>query len=322
MQSTLDDDPAFDVNDVSEDEVDMIIDDVYRKSVGYIVAKVWNAKKKRFAKEPIGTFFSVTLHETSGGWADYAITAGHVLEGLDDPKCCRGMFYRVNTEAGTSEDIPLIHKNWIFHKSADVAACQISFPPRIDVVPLMFGPSARESRVNVEPGKNIFFVGLFALFPGEDSVNPVIRFGKICLPRTRISAGTDQLPNRQAEVYLAEAWSWGGESGSPAFSYYDHYEETEDATTRGKVHRSRVTASQVDPPLLGLLHGQFRQGLPILNKGADTSLKVSTSAGIAAIVPADKIYDLLMHPRFVKRRKAIKEEDDRAAREKATLKPC
>src|ERR1019366_345468 len=213
----------------------------------------------------------------------------------------RRLFYRVNNKKGRSEDVPFKYKEWIFHPSTDVAACEAHFPSRIPFNPIPFG----QSSVNVEPGEDMFFVGLFEQFPGENSVSPIIRFGKICLPKTEVPiAYAPTKKCKKVEAYLVEAWSWGGESGSPAYSHYDYRcdEDPEYDFPRRGVRKSRVTASQVEPPLLGLLSGQFYAERPVTKHGVATPLDASTATGISVIIPADKIHELLMDKRFTKRR--------------------
>ena len=164
------------------------------------------------------------------------------------------------------------------------------------------------------------FIGLFYPAPGKSSVNPIVRFGKVCCNGTatvRVESRPDEL-----DMYLVEGWAFGGTSGSPAFSYYEYYEKAEmpdsysqpglNETTSG-IQRSRVTMSQVDPRLLGIVYGKLTENLCVVT-ARKASEAVAANVGVAGITPSGKLWDLLMAPKFVRTRAAIAE----LANEKAT----
>jgi len=146
-------------------------------------------------------------------------------------------------------------------------------------------------------GAEIFFIGLFA--PGRDFhlSRPVARFGNIALmpEEVPLDLGDGHLVNRR--VYLVEARSWAGHSGSPAFVYFQ--------AGHGRAHQLG------DDPLnergflpgfgrlLGLVSAHFDVLMPVgpgLGVGIEdeiVELKVKVNSGIAAVTPSQAIADLL-----------------------------
>ena len=130
---------------VSGGPLDVIIDELYRNNVGYIVEEVWDRKAKKSAKRRLGTTFFLSLPAGPDASVPYAVTAAHVLATDDADPASRRLFYRVNNKKGRSEDVPFKYKEWIFHPSTDVAACEPQFPSRITFNPIAFGPPAAQS---------------------------------------------------------------------------------------------------------------------------------------------------------------------------------
>jgi hypothetical protein len=126
--------------------------------------------------------------------------------------------------------------------------------------------------------------GLFAHLSGSERNLPIIRFGNIAM------IPDEPVPTRigMIEAYLIEARSIGGLSGSPAFVY-------KRAQGRVKLY------------LMGLMHGHW--DIPPENKNdlAITDSFGSVNMGIAIVVPAKKILEVINHPELV----AIRQEKDK-----------
>jgi hypothetical protein len=136
-------------------------------------------------------------------------------------------------------------------------------------------------RNDVQPGDDLFIVGLFYRDNGQDRIRPIVSTGKISLLRERADTRT---PYDSSEAYLIEAGSAGGPGGSPVFLPLE----------------SRPTASSesADGPflLLGLLHIDWDE-----SQSSPSSFNGSPSV----VVPAWRIRELLEHPDLKAKRAEI-----------------
>jgi hypothetical protein len=124
-------------------------------------------------------------------------------------------------------------------------------------------------------------------------VEPIVRFGRVAkLPQERVN-----FFGAPEELMLAEVFSFGGNSGSPVF-YYEGIE------------REGGNSIVIGPPtikLAGVMQGFFfGNERPIGSAAASGGATVQSpqgtipvfppNSGIAAIIPAQKILDILNHP--------------------------
>lgn len=143
---------------------------------------------------------------------------------------------------------------------------------------------------------------LFSEFVGKDSMYPIFRRGHLALvPREKVMVQLTPRHRQPQEAYLIECLSWGGCSGAPVFM--DH------ATGQAR--------------LLGILCAHFSMPVvevsPAITKSKKTrrdkrpvsrlsrlteaqALSLSLNAGIAVVVPAQGLVDLLMLEHFVEQR--------------------
>jgi hypothetical protein len=129
-------------------------------------------------------------------------------------------------------------------------------------------------------------IGLFKKYSGEERMQPIVRFGRTsCLPDERVPLKLSPGSARKlVEAYLAETLSWGGESGSPVFTYGNRLSNP-----------PSVPLSLMSPKLVGLLHGHY----PIEEKvkPLDSQMgSVDLNAGIAVVIPSQAIIDTLDSP--------------------------
>ena len=278
--------------------LDMIVDELYRKVACYIVAEQLDEETGARLLHPIGTAFFIRVHLGPACFI-YAVTARHVIEGYENA------FFRVNTFKRQYRDVPVQYEDWIFHPEADVAICRVRFEPSIDVYPLDYGLG-----VEVQVGQDVFFIGLFSEFPGTERVEALVRFGKVALSKTVVPMRhpvTGEI--QQADAYLVEARSWGGESGAPVFVHDEHY-RIDVRDLRGdypkQVQKSQVSSSDVGPGLLGLLHGHFENHRTVTYmKDSGPTAEVTVPSGIAVVIPASKIFETLNDKRFTQERERI-----------------
>jgi hypothetical protein len=125
-------------------------------------------------------------------------------------------------------------------------------------------------------------MGLFSEHPGTEHNQPISRFGNIALmPGEEVTVNVGDSTAR-IRAYVVEARSWGGHSGSPAFVAFppDRF-------------LNSITVNEGVPIfLLGLVQGHYDIEREMKFQG-DIG-KVSSNAGIAVVVPAQDIYDLLV----------------------------
>ena len=161
----------------------------------------------------------------------------------------------------------------------------------IDFDMLLSDRLVAEHQVGV--GDDVFFAGLFTEHPGRERVQPIIRFGNISMMPLEPIKVPDLHVASEIDAYLVEARSWGGHSGSPAFVFYppDRFGD-------------RIQMNTFLPVfLLGLVHGHYEIKSEVAYKGDILgSGKVPINAGIAAVVPSQKIIEVLMDEDLVKKR--------------------
>jgi hypothetical protein len=187
----------------------------------------------------------------------------------------------------------------------DVAAIRISFNLAeygLQFLPTdLFATQDWLSEHNVGIGDRLVISGMFSEYVGSVRDEPILRFGRISLiPTEKLRIPPQGLiPGMEIEAILAEAASWGGQSGSPAFVYFSF--------DRGLFVGDRVEMRLPNPRLLGLVHGHYNIVQRVIEKDAEyQDLRVPLNAGIAIIVPAMKILELLNSAPVVEDREELK----------------
>jgi hypothetical protein len=282
----------------------LIIDEQFRKCVAFLVVDGIDPISNKPKRSPIGTAFFVGVPVEDVGTDVFLVTARHVIEGA---RPFGQLFVRVNKKGQLGfTDFASSPDDWLVHPKTDVAVLPVSNLPQ-DTHEWLFLPLetlAGDAYLanpdsGVFEGDDIFFVGLFAPYAGTEHSHPIVRFGNVSLtPREKVSIKLSPDPNAarvSVDAYLVEARSWGGQSGSPAFMFY--------APDR------RPGFLAVGPPrfaLLGVTHGHFdiEQKVKLVGTGGGEGA-VDLNAGIAVVIPAQKVIDQLMHKDLVARRAAI-----------------
>lgn len=210
----------------------------------------------------------------------YLVTARHVAERLID-----GIDFRIRFNTRDGKSVTATGGSsvrWIYHDDDSVDVAVLGFgglnPEIHDVrlIPeqrLLTGAHIEDHEIGV--GNEVFMVGLFSQLSGSERNLPIVRAGNIAMmPEEQV-----WVRNAPADVYLIEARSTGGLSGSPVFV------------------RPSGRLALVDYFLLGLVHGHWEvtsessRRLDTESPGAET-----VNAGIAVVVPASKILETLNHP--------------------------
>jgi hypothetical protein len=254
-----------------------------------------------------GTGFIVTVPAPVPGRAwFYVITAKHVVHtnsnDLSSPLFST-LWIRVNEKSGGSSmhGVNLItsgqDQSVFFHSdpSVDIAVMAIT-PTDVDAIDIkslpenMLVTADDFKNLNIGVGTDMFFTGMFTSFLGEKRSYPIVRFGKLAMiPDEKINFGP--LP---AEGYLMEAFSFGGNSGSPVF-FYPSADNTPGALTLGPRPIK----------IAGVMRGFFGDFEPVQLLQTQTGVQAQPGApipvsngnsGIAFVVPARFISEILHLP--------------------------
>ncbi len=271
------------------------VPDEVRKCVAFLAYR--GAQEMRLA----GTVFFVgkPIPNTTYSFL-YAVTAKHVIEAIKTHTKDQRVYLRLNFQ---DSDAQLVYTNideWHFHPtdaSVDVAVIPITFSANVDhlIYPIeSLATDALIERERIGIGEEVFLTGLFVPHRGIKRNIPIIRVGNIAaMPEEPVN--TRWCPTG-IEAYLIEARSIGGLSGSPVFAHLGIVRHVEGKT--------RFAASQEGIfYLLGLMHGHWDMPIPdiddIIDRNAldETSFK-SVNMGIAIVVPAKKILEVINQPKL------------------------
>jgi hypothetical protein len=214
-----------------------------------------------------------------------------------------GVVYGLINPSFTNGDLRIITPD---DKSVDLAVFTIARPERVidatktsakDTLKLKLGSfnasliadNKKLKKYQIREGEQMFFVGLFTPFYGAKENIPICRFGHLSmLPNEPI-----MFEKEEEHLYLMETETFGGNSGSPAFfSFNQGY---------GIRRISELTSGQ---PLFsntehtgilfaGVVKGYFPDWSQVMVVNTGVAAYSSQNTGIAAIVPASYLYDML-----------------------------
>lgn len=280
----------------------MRVPEVVLNCVGYVgeVAQVNNGVPSGDLYAT-GFFVSVPVEaeELSGHRFIYFVTAKHVATDLRD----REIFFLVNRKGGGITYIREVAEPiWCGHpddKTADVALIQVMPQGDADIQTIgieQFGTPEKLKALAIGIGDEVYATGLFTPVPGTTKNMPIVRHGNIAMmPEEQI-----QTELGYADVYLVEARSIGGLSGSPVF-----VRPTLNIPIPpfGTEKITNMYALGHGATLLGLMHGHWDIKESDLNK-ADIvqNRKHGVNLGIGIVVPAIKILEAINSDYLVERR--------------------
>jgi len=261
--------------------------------------------------EPAGTAFSVWLRSEGwvGGGFGYVVTAKHVIAGIKTTAKDDKVILRVNMLDGSAQLVETDINDWHFHPdddSVDVAVLALTLPvtPGIYHLAIPTDMAATDSVIAMQqigPGLEVFLTGLFVNHYGEHRNLPVVRTGTIALMPEEKVAIRNFGP---VDAFLIEARSVGGLSGSPVFVYMD-------AMSLDADHVRRLRNTGPVFYWLGLMHGHFQA--PVGDLGDDIGDSAFSqeyvNMGIAIVIPASKILEVINQKAFVRQRERIMEEE-------------
>jgi hypothetical protein len=256
--------------------------------------------------KPNGTAFFVGIkdEQITNRTHVYLVTARHVIQ--DGAKNFYPViFVRLNKRGGGTDVVPIQLAGhaalpvYVNKTDPDVDIAVLPFLPSQQIYDFKWIPedmlTTRESfkLANIREGDEVFFTGLFGHFIGAQRNYPIVRFGRVALV-TDEKIPWREAPNRPAQMldlYLIEAQSFGGNSGSPVFFYLGG--EREPLSLMGR-----------QLLLAGVIKGSFDEGRPIQDVENTPIPFASTNVGIAAVVPAFRLREILFSPELQSVRRA------------------
>lgn len=221
---------------------------------------------------------------------------------------------RVNLKNGTCDHIPgKPTDRWYIHEtddSVDVAVMPTKFPGHIlDHLTIPTSMFEEQEKQQIIQGDEVFITGLFTNFYGKQRNIPIVRTGNMAMiPDERVHL--EEFGN--AEVYLIEARSRGGLSGSPVFFKRPIVmPNMPRISSTGKLERPPTLTTkdleqfQENPfRLLGLIHGHYSliEDKTLIDSNVEKIMD-EINTGIALVVPANKILEVINHPELTELRK-------------------
>ena len=220
----------------------------------------------------------------------YLVTAKHVLYKQNTTDFLNIVFLRLNKKEGGSEivDISIItegeKRNVFIHSDSSVDIAIMPFLPDQEIYDFKFLTddliTTKEvfKDLKIREGSDVFFTGLFTPYLGAERNYPIVRFGRVAL----VTDEKIEWQGKLMDLYLMEAGSYGGNSGSPVFFY---------------LGSDRKPGSiMIGSPILklaGVMQGTFLDVHEVIFVETKIVPIAVSSMGIAAVVPGYKLHEIL-----------------------------
>jgi hypothetical protein len=301
----------------------MRIPEEIHKSVVFVGCRYWRGASHEY--EPKATGFIVSLLEQNVSYT-YLVTVRHwivkgmaELPGFDDAQECR-----VNRQ-GLDATTVRHNGQWYFHpteeNSVDVAVCPFECAG-LDITPIRVSDFLNDKKIDdyyIGPGDEVAITGLFTKLVGKGKNISIVRRGSVAMlpsdkvPSVNMGDGTAS----DIDGYLIEVRSVGGLSGSSVFV---RAPIGIDCNVFAKSGLNRIAKAhfQGDYHFLGLCQGHWEippsgiNKIPIPSAGEGED-KTSINLGIAIVVPAQKILEVINHPDLIEQRRADRAKRDALA---------
>jgi hypothetical protein len=227
----------------------------------------------------------------------YLVTAAHVIENIKRSLPPNGQRVRIRVNAWNGgqrwEDTPLSF--WKVHHdpAVDIAVFKLSLDKKEwdhfawPIEAFVNAQSTKEDGGRrIGHGDDVVVAGLFFLRQGKFRNIPIVRMANVA---ALVGEPIEDRDGRLMQAYLVESRSIGGLSGSPVF--YDIY-----AAKEAFLGESRILTRPIKFRLLGVMHGHF--DLPDIAPDPDSVVedakeRVTINSGIAIVIPAEKIVEVL-----------------------------
>jgi hypothetical protein len=274
----------------------MDIPDEVLKCVTFVCVEVTNNGQNHYVPGGTGFLVSVPSQESSGVHYIYLVTAKHNIEGIAGNNSA----IRVNSKDGKVLDVPITKETRWFEHPND---------PNIDVVVTPFyneefdmktipismllrsQDELRERDIGI--GDDVFITGLFTRHYGEKRNLPIVRVGNIAMLSDE-KVWVSWHDGCAIDAYLIEARSIGGISGSPVFF------------SKSPLKGGNLNLGKNEFYLGGLIHGHWPVSEDKIDSLFTDNMKDSeernVNMGIAIVVPAEKILEVLNQEELKKMR--------------------
>jgi hypothetical protein len=260
------------------------VPDTYVNSVVYIYKSVADAERSRRGGG-CGVLVGVPCEQIPEVGHVYVVTNAHVAE------TCRVVRY--NTQQGVRiHDLSAVR--WYDHPDGwDVSVCPLLltffFDDKVAVLrDSLFLTRERMEGIPLRHGDELFMVSRYGDHPGDDSNEPIVRFGTLAKSRPVIV----KRPDGDKEAFLAEMRSLPGHSGSPAFVFFYGMAARLGADEPDKLPKPATHLLGID----SFHPAQKRWMKESMPDGKDRVVGthyVEENSGIAGIVPAWRIAEIL-----------------------------
>jgi hypothetical protein len=280
-------------------------------------AAVFLGLDQPLGREYGGTGYIVAVEYTSRYPFMFLVTAAHVAEELEG----RDFYVRSNYKDGSLAELKQDSENtkWWYHsnekETVDAAAMLLPIKSilDLDIEPIPIGDFVSEETIqtgNLGIGDEVFVAGLFRKAQGTLRNIPIIRIGNVAMmPKEKIPFPTVERPNQWLYADLLEVRSIGGLSGSPVFIRETLklavYSDSSGTISSGEILMvNGVPMTDVtwegEMQGLGKFHffgsmiGQWRVNIEFSNTKEE-----AVNLGIAPMVPAQKILEVLSQPELM-----------------------
>jgi hypothetical protein len=227
----------------------------------------------------------------------YAVTNRHVLnQGF--------LVLRLNTRDAGVATVPTELTEWFFHPdNDDVSARPLDMGREHQWLAVNMKDFVTEEMVasnTVGVGDEVFMVGRLVTREGIQQNNPVVRFGHLSMMRDAIKREDD---GGRQESFLVECRSISGFSGSPVFVQ---------PSPQGVAHFGRLQIVPIVAPgafegvhLLGIdwCHIPLWKNVYQSDEKTPIGLRMEQNTGIAGVVPAWRLAQILNHDTLVEQRR-------------------
>ena len=271
-----------------------------KKSVSFILIP---ERTDKLTPNGTGFFVGVKHADNESIFSVYFVTAKHVLQD-ENGNYLTEIVLRLNKKEGDSQLIKIALKDIkIFeHHDKDVDIALFNFLPNQNFYDFRFIPDnliANKEVImknEISEGDEVFFAGLFTSHMGQKKNQPIIRFGKVALiSDEKFEWKEKDKPAKFLDLYLLECQSFGGNSGSPVFFQLNPLRNPGQLSLGGPVIF-----------LAGVMKGSFLTGSELQIAETDNRMFSLQNIGVAAVIPAQKLHEILFSEKLIELRKSIK----------------
>jgi hypothetical protein len=233
----------------------------------------------------------------------YLVTNRHVVQpGIEDGKPCHVLNYfaLLNRKGDSTQNAPhaesvkVTGASWHFSTDESVDLAVIPFSPPTEVydfqrIPIdWFATQEMVDKRLVVEGDPVLFSGLFIqAFANVHTLEPIVRSGTLAMVPNGLMETT---LHKLGRIYLAEAHSFGGNSGSPVF-----------------IDIAKFTSPiGFSYKLLGVISGEVLESADfVMHVTTSYTTTVGANSDVSIVVPATEIKNILDDPSLQTERDAF-----------------